>query len=343
VTLVTATHVAGSYYLSIVKVVTDPYRSAIKVKVARNKMITSLSKAIIKQALDVSPVATAIIDLATPQKAVAYVNQAFEALSGYESGELVGRSWNKLTVADAACDGTGHTAELSCHPRLGASDRLLFDLLPLYDRPGEPRYWVASERPAATGEESAEGHDRDALLSVLRDARRHIRRLEGRDNTTGVLNSRAFHELLERDWGLARRSRNSVALLVFEIDSFDAYCDVFGRHGGNACVRKVAHAITGSLRRTGDLTARLSADRFAVLMGHADADTAAGFASQIAAKVRELAIHHPRSLHDRFVTVSCGYAALTPGASQSSEDLLRQAERCLAEVPRGQRRIAAQI
>ncbi|MEE4185164.1 MAG: diguanylate cyclase [Gammaproteobacteria bacterium] len=306
-------------------------------------MITSLSKAIIKQALDVSPVATAIIDLASDRNAVVYVNQAFEALSGYESGEMVGRSWDELTVAHGGLDGARHTAELHCHPRLGASDRLLFDLLPLYDRPGEPRYWVASERPVATAEQTADAHDRDALLSVLRDARRHIRRLEGRDNTTGVLNSRAFQELLERDWGLARRNRNSLALLVFQIDSFATYCDVFGRQGGNACVRKVAHAISGSLRRTGDLTARLSEDRFVVLMGNADTEAAASFADQIAARVRELAIHHPRSLHDRFVTVSCGYAALTPGATQSSEDLLRHAEQNLDALPRGQRRIAAQI
>jgi len=305
-------------------------------------MITSLSKSVIKQALDVSPVATAIVDLAGPRDSVVYVNQAFEALSGYEAGELVGRNWDELTVAEVGLDGGRQSAAMSCHPRLGASDQLLFDLLPLYDRPGEPRYWVASERPATSSEQAGDAHDREALLSVLRDARRHIRRLEGRDNTTGVLNSRAFQELLERDWGLARRSRKSLALLIFEIDSFDAYCDVFGRQGGTACVRKVAHAITGSLRRTGDLTARLSDDRFAVLMGHADTEAAAAFAQQIAARVRELAIHHPRSLHDRFVTVSCGYAALTPGASQSSDELFREAQGNLGVLPKGQRRIAAQ-
>jgi len=41
-----------------------------------------LSKNIIKQALDLSPVATVIVDLKADPQEVHYVNQAFEALSG---------------------------------------------------------------------------------------------------------------------------------------------------------------------------------------------------------------------------------------------------------------------
>lgn len=317
-------------------------------------MTTSLSKSIIKQALDVSPVATAIIDAGTARRPLMYVNQAFEALSGYDASEVVGRAWADLAAADVPTDNDArsgaaeaphpadnHTIEIECHPRLGAGGTLVFDLLPLYDSPGEPRYWVASERQSVVADDAEHDHEREALLSIIRDARMHMRRLDGRDSTTGVLNARAFQELLERDWALARRAGTPLALLLFEIDSFGLYCDVFGRHGANACVRKTANVITGSLRRAGDLTARLSDDRFAVLMGHADSDQAADFAGQIAAKVRELALHHPRSAHDRFVTVSCGYAILDPANTAGSDELLRQAEQTLARQPRGDRLIAA--
>ena len=61
---------------------------------------------------------------------------------------------------------------------------------------------------------------------------------------------------------MARREQSSVALLVFQLDSFPGCRDVFGRHSADACLRKVAHSITGSMRRAGDLTARLSDDQF---------------------------------------------------------------------------------
>jgi len=215
--------------------------------------------------------------------------------------------------------------ELRCHPRLGAADYLRIDLLPLYDGPGAPRYWLGTEQQPA-GQEEHDDNEREALLSVLRDARTHLRRLDGRDSATGVLNRRAFDDLLQRDWILARREKRSVALMVFRLEHFDAYGDVYGRHAADECLRKVAHSISGSLRRAGDLTARCSEDSFAVLMGEADEAQAAELAGRIAEKVRGLAIHHPRSMHDRFVTVSYGVASVIPDGSRSQPDLIAMAE-----------------
>jgi diguanylate cyclase (GGDEF)-like protein len=114
--------------------------------------------------------------------------------------------------------------------------------------------------------------------------------------------------------------------MVFRFDSFEAYSDVYGRHAADECLRKVAHAITGSLRRAGDLTARYADDRFVVLMGEADAVQAAQLAERIAARVRGLAIHHPRSAGDRFVTVSYGVASVVPETGHVRPDLIGLAE-----------------
>ncbi len=293
--------------------------------------MATLRKNIIRQALDLSPVATLIVDMKASPSTVQYVNQAFEALSGYDADELLGRSWSELVSGDAAGndnDPAGcnqQDALLQCHPRLGVAEELTLDLLPLYDGPGEPRYWLATEQQRVVGTEQ-EDLERDALMSVLREARTHLRKLDGRDTATGVLSRRSFEELLQRDWVLARRERRSLALLVFRLDSFNAYSDVFGRHAADACLRKVAHAIAGSLRRAGDLTARCADDSFVVLMGEADESQADTLACQIAARVRGLAIHHPRSMHDRYVTVSYGVASVTPDGSSGHSALIEKAE-----------------
>jgi len=286
----------------------------------------NLSKNIIKQALDLSPVATLIIDLKATTQSVEYANQAFEALSGFDAAELVGRPWSRLVAEETETPESGQREiQLTCHPRLGAAESLWFELYPLYDGPGAPRYWLATESRQSEQEDAADP-ERETLLSVLREARSCLRRSDGRDSTTGVLNRRSFDDLMHRDWVLARREQRSLALVVFQLDSFDSYCDVFGRHAADACLRKVAHAITGSLRRAGDLTTRYADERFAVLIGQGDEGQAAELAQRISDKVRELAIHHPRSLTDRFVTLSWGVAAVAADNLSSQPDLIGRAE-----------------
>ncbi len=292
--------------------------------------MVDLGKNVLRQALDLSPVATAIVDRRHANPVFCYANSSFEALSGYDAGELLGQPWEALLEEpDAVGDGE---VRLRCHARLGGSELLNLELTPLYGGPGEPRYWLATERQAEHADAAADP-ERRALMSVLREARGCLQRADNRDPVTGVMNRRIFDELLHRDWLLARRQQRSVAVLVFRIDSFAAYGDVFGRHAQDACLRKVAHAITGSLRRASDLTARYGSDSFAVLIGEASLEQAAALAERIAARVREQAIHHPRAATDRFVTVSYGAASRTPGSRTDKPDLVTEAEAQLGSSP----------
>jgi diguanylate cyclase (GGDEF)-like protein len=296
----------------------------------------NLNKRIIRQALDLSPVATIIVDLKTHPKPVVYVNQAFEALSGYEAAELIGHPWAELLTDSADEEVTvGQTALLNCHPRLGVADELSLDMLPLYDKPGAPRYWLGTERAPVSAELGGQDAERDALLAVLRDARMHLRRLDGRDSATGVLNRRAFDDMLQRDWIMAGREKRNLALMVLRVEGFDAYREVYGRHAADSCLCKVAHAITGSLRRAGDLVARFSDDQFVVLIGNSEAVDSTRLAENIASKVRGLSIHHPRSPVDRFVTISFGVASVVPASTQNAAALVEQAVQDMGAEPVG--------
>lgn len=294
----------------------------------------NLNKGILKQALDLSPVATVIVDTNGPVSQVVYVNQAFEAVSGYDAGELIGHPWGDFIITEGeAAASMESLIELNCHSRLGAIEKLSMEMLPLYDRPGAPRYWVATEQQILPTEMDAHDSEREALLSVLRDARMHLRRLDGRDSTTGILSRRAFDDMLQRDWVLARREQRSLGLMLFQIDGFDAYRDVYGRHAADSCLQKVAHAITGSLRRSSDLAARFGDDQFAVLITHGEESKARELAASIGGKVRGLSIHHPRSPVDKFVTVSFGVATEIPAGAATITSLTDKAAENLAEQP----------
>lgn len=294
----------------------------------------NLNKRILKQALDLSPVPTVIVDLKANPKLVVYVNQAFEAVSGFDAAELYEHPWDELLDGpqEEAHD-VEFTARINCHSRLGADEHLVLDMLPLYERPGTPRFWVGTEQQAGETTLQRQDEERDALRAVLRDARMHLRRMDGRDSATGLLNRRAFEDMLQRDWVMARREKRSLGLIMLRVDGFDGYREVYGRHAADSCLRKIAHAITGSLRRGGDLTARFADDRFVVLVGETDTDRATSLASGIAEKVRGLSIHHPRSPVDRYVTVSFGVSTVVPTASTSVNRMVETAAEGLTDLP----------
>jgi diguanylate cyclase (GGDEF)-like protein len=168
--------------------------------------------------------------------------------------------------------------------------------------PGENRttFYAAFWRNGSGGLSTAGAEVQHALLK----AKRRIRDLSRDDPVTGLLNERAFREVLDHDWAVAAREKSAVAVVVFSLDDFDAYVDVFGRHASDSCLRRVGQAIRRCLRRASDVVGRLESERLAVLSHAPDEHAVQDFAARIATAVRELGMHHPRSRAGRFVTVS---------------------------------------
>jgi len=151
---------------------------------------------------------------------------------------------------------------------------------------------------------SAGGTAADPELSqALLKAKKRVRDLSRDDPATGLLNERAFRDVLAHDWAVASREQSTLALVSFTLVDFDAYVHVFGRHASDSCLRRVGQSIRRCLRRASDVIARVDDATFVVLSHASDEAKVRQFADGIAASVRELRIHHPRSSEDRFVTV----------------------------------------
>lgn len=152
----------------------------------------------------------------------------------------------------------------------------------------------------------------------LLKAKRKIRDLNRDDPVTGLLNGKAFREVLEHDWAVAAREHSKLALVLFRLDNFDSYIEVFGRHASDSCQRRVGQAIRRCLRRASDVVARLDSSQLIVLSHTSDEAGVLEFAEQISTAVRHLGLHHPRSSSDRFVTVSHHVAATTAGENEQT-------------------------
>jgi diguanylate cyclase (GGDEF)-like protein len=140
------------------------------------------------------------------------------------------------------------------------------------------------------------------------------------ERSSGLSTEEQLLEMLARDWSIGQRDGRTVTLMHFEIDSWAEYQEIFGRSASDNVLRQVGRTIASVMKRASDVVARSGQGGFLVLGVSMEADAALGFADQIVARIRSLAIHHPRSGTGRFLTVSAGAVTAQPprGASHAA-------------------------
>jgi diguanylate cyclase (GGDEF)-like protein len=151
-----------------------------------------------------------------------------------------------------------------------------------------------------------------------------------RDN--GLSSMEHLLETLRRDWSIAQRDHRTVTVMRIDVDAWREYQDVFGRGASDSILRQVTRAVAAANRRASDLVSRKGDAGFLILCAMTDADHAHEFAAQIVARVRSLAIHHPRSTTGRYLTVSAGVASLEPPRDHGCEAILAAAAHALREA-----------
>jgi diguanylate cyclase (GGDEF)-like protein len=271
----------------------------------------SISTEILEQVLMASAEPLVIVRIDHPDWPVVLSNSAFDAIGGEDTcdkpfadviEQLVGRE-----LALEISETLRSRQETSFPVELGSREYLLA-LKPLVTADQEDtQFYVAFWRGGA-GSGGVAGTD---MHHALLKAKRRIRDLSRDDPVTGLLNARSFVDILEHDWAVVARENSSLALVLFTLDEFDAYIDVFGRHAADSCLRSVGRAIRRCLRRASDVVGRLEGANLAVLSHASDEDSVREFAARITAAVRELGLHHPRSTRSKFVTVSFRVAMAT--------------------------------
>lgn len=291
-----------------------------------NNSLKKLNRHLLRQALDAVAAPALIIDAQHRDRLVVYANAALGEAIGLHPNEIIGRPADSL--ADSAFD------PASPAPWRPRSSRGPVELrpAPLYDQPGKASYWLLTAagtaaapalRPVGSGTAPSMGGTgvfmaTDIWARGLRDERI--------DTATGIPGRNALLEVLLRDWAMARREQKRLSVVVFRVDALESYHQLFGRHATEALLRKVAHSLANSLQRAADYCARVGHDRFAVLIGGAEEERVVAFAERIAQRVRDLAIHHPRSQLARYVTVSWSVASEVPAATAEEPGLLEEAE-----------------
>ena len=119
-----------------------------------------------------------------------------------------------------------------------------------------------------------------ALIARMQSAVQRISDLASTDALTGLLNLRAFEEVLQQEHRKAERFNRPYTLAVIDVDNLGQVNEMLGHDAGSQVLGTVASAITRSIRGS-DVAARLGGDEFIVLLVEADAQTGAAIAQRI--------------------------------------------------------------
>jgi diguanylate cyclase (GGDEF)-like protein len=210
-------------------------------------------------------------------------------------------------VRAALQEGNGVHATMRNYRRDGSMFWNELTLSPLRAPDGKVTHFAGFHREMGGVRHDGRAEPRDpsmntqTMLAYLRD-----------DKLTGLLRRPYFEDLIKRDWGLAQRESRRLSFLIFDLDHFANYRDVFGRQGADQSFRRIARVVGGCFRRASDLCGRFDEDQIAALTTGLDLTQAAKLAEAVLARVRDLAIHHPRSNVSRYVTASAGVVSLVP-------------------------------
>ena len=147
-----------------------------------------------------------------------------------------------------------------------------------------------------------------------------LRDLSHRDPLTGIANRRALEERLSSEWRRAARHQVPLSLLMLDVDHFKTYNDHYGHIAGDACLERVAEALSQTIGRAEDLVARYGGEEFAALLAGSGPEEALALAEKVRAAVQALAIPHARSSASDWLSVSIGVASVQPvgGAAGSA-------------------------
>jgi diguanylate cyclase (GGDEF)-like protein len=117
-----------------------------------------------------------------------------------------------------------------------------------------------------------------------------LEQLSFTDGLTHLHNHRYFQDRLRLEAKRADRSRDPLALLLFDIDNFKWLNDRHGHAAGDEVLRRVATILDHTARET-DLVARYGGEEFALLAPRTDAKGATHLAERVRQAVAESSFH----------------------------------------------------
>jgi diguanylate cyclase (GGDEF)-like protein len=149
------------------------------------------------------------------------------------------------------------------------------------------------------------------------------------DAVTGLANRTLFLERLSLQVAAAAREGHRVALVIEQLERFDAIQDSLGRAAGEELVRQLGESLSGCVGDAASV-ARIGMDRFAAILLRFDEEHEVADAIE---SWRRQWLGSPYIVHGKEVTISArAGAAVFPADGRDADTLLKNAEAALSKA-----------
>lgn len=176
--------------------------------------------------------------------------------------------------------------------------------------------------------------EQKVMEEKLREVNLQLLYLSDKDALTGLANRRKFNDHLDMEWHHAVRRKESIALIMLDIDKFKQYNDTYGHLAGDQCLYKIGTLMSNIIKRHTDLAARYGGEEFGIILGNIDEHHTFEMAEKIRKGIFDLNIQHSashylNSQNEPVVTVSAGAAVIIPQRNSEPEELILLADQAL--------------
>ncbi|MEK7322101.1 MAG: EAL domain-containing protein [Pseudomonadota bacterium] len=251
---------------------------------------------------------------------IEYVNTAFEQITGYQSGEMLGKQPNLL---NSRKQGQEFYRDMWANILAG---KIYSDVFINKKKDGEFYYEEKTITPLKD-EKGIISH----FVSTGRDITERMRTQERlqflahHDVLTELPNRSLFLDRLKQSLAYARWHERLVAVLFLDIDRFKNINDTLGHEAGDCLLQELAVRLGGCLRER-DTVARFGGDEFVILLNDV---AVASDVNLLAQKILDV-LKPPFSINETslHITASIGIS-LFPGDGEDSGSLLRNADNAM--------------
>jgi diguanylate cyclase (GGDEF)-like protein len=163
-----------------------------------------------------------------------------------------------------------------------------------------------------------------------------LENLANLDGLTQIANRRQFDQAIDYEWQRLRRNQFPLSLIFCDVDYFKKYNDFYGHLVGDSCLKQVAQAIAGVMKRPADLVARYGGEEFVILLPNTELQGAIHIAQQVQQAIAGLRIPHAQGV-EQYVTLSMGINTQIPTIDSTFEQLIENSDKALYQAKKNGR------
>lgn len=166
-------------------------------------------------------------------------------------------------------------------------------------------------------------------ISSRKEREMQLLRSSETDELTGLRNRRYMKRRLEEEIRRASRQRETLGVMMIDVDRFKRLNDSAGHASGDACLARIATVLTHHFQRTTDFCIRFGGEEFIAVCYGRTPDDLVEHAERLRQAIEHEGIPNPGLGPDGTVSVSIGVASRLVDRATTADGLLELADRAL--------------